>query len=190
MDDSVKLALAKWPNVPHCYGWLSLDRRGQWRLQGDPLRHAGLTAFIGRNYGHDGQGQWFFQNGPQRVYVHLDYLPWVLRLDGQGQLLTHTDAPVNDLRGAWLDEDGTLLLDCEHGPALLDDRDLTAFIDRIHGADGKPATESALLACVAGDPAGLVLYWNDRAIPVLPIRKEAVAQTFGIDCHPQAASVS
>ena len=30
MDDIVKQAMAKWPNVPHCYGWLGLDARGNW----------------------------------------------------------------------------------------------------------------------------------------------------------------
>ncbi|MEG1326098.1 MAG: DUF2946 family protein, partial [Janthinobacterium sp.] len=33
MDDLVKQALAKWPNVPHCYGWLGLDARGHWRMR-------------------------------------------------------------------------------------------------------------------------------------------------------------
>jgi hypothetical protein len=28
MDDIVKAALLKWPNVPHCTGWLALDGRG------------------------------------------------------------------------------------------------------------------------------------------------------------------
>ena len=32
MDDIVKQALAKWPNVPHCYGWLGLDARGNWYM--------------------------------------------------------------------------------------------------------------------------------------------------------------
>ena len=27
MDDIVKQAMAKWPNVPHCYGWLALAAR-------------------------------------------------------------------------------------------------------------------------------------------------------------------
>lgn len=90
MDDIVRQALAKWPNVPHCTGWLLLDRRGAWRLRddaaqaagelGSPIRHAALNAFIGRNYECDAQGQWFFQNGPQRVYVELAYTPWVVRL--------------------------------------------------------------------------------------------------------------
>jgi len=35
MDEIVKQALAKWPNVPHCTGWLLLDRRGQWRMRDD-----------------------------------------------------------------------------------------------------------------------------------------------------------
>ena len=28
MDDIVKAALKKWPNVPACYDWLALDARG------------------------------------------------------------------------------------------------------------------------------------------------------------------
>jgi hypothetical protein len=30
MDDIVKQAMAKWPNVPACHGWLGLDARGHW----------------------------------------------------------------------------------------------------------------------------------------------------------------
>jgi Protein of unknown function (DUF2946) len=90
MDDIVRQALAKWPNVPHCTGWLLLDRRGNWRMRdeavqreqglGTPIRHAALNAFIVRNYDVDESGQWYFQNGPQRVYVELEYAPWVVRL--------------------------------------------------------------------------------------------------------------
>ncbi|MFB0914815.1 MAG: DUF2946 family protein, partial [Burkholderiaceae bacterium] len=28
MDDLVKQAMAKWPNVPNCFGWLGLSARG------------------------------------------------------------------------------------------------------------------------------------------------------------------
>ena len=83
MDEIVKQALIKWPNVPHVHGWLGLDARGQWWLRdagvqaqgpfpqskGTLVEHEKLLAFIGRNYEADTQGQWFFQNGPQRVYV-------------------------------------------------------------------------------------------------------------------------
>jgi hypothetical protein len=33
MDDIVKAAMAKWPDVPDCYGWLALDARGNWRMR-------------------------------------------------------------------------------------------------------------------------------------------------------------
>ena len=33
MDDIVKAALAKWPNVPDCYGWLGFDARGNWYMR-------------------------------------------------------------------------------------------------------------------------------------------------------------
>ena len=62
MDEIVKAALAKWPNVPHCHGWLGLDARGQWymrddrtqaagpfpRSKGSLLQHDKLIAFIHR----------------------------------------------------------------------------------------------------------------------------------------------
>ena len=48
MDDIVKQAIAKWPNVPHCYGWLGLDARGDWYLRDDrtqaPARSRGPKA--------------------------------------------------------------------------------------------------------------------------------------------------
>lgn len=90
MDQAVLDALKKWPNVPACTGWLMLDRRGQWRMRdeacqasggsGDPIRHTALNAFIARNYAVDDEGRWFFQNGPQRVFVDLAYTPSVVRL--------------------------------------------------------------------------------------------------------------
>ena len=85
MDDIVLRGMAKWPNVPAVYGWLSLDRRGQWLLQGERISNPTVTAFIGRNYERDERGCWFFQNGPQRVFVQLDYAPLVLRVVDGGR---------------------------------------------------------------------------------------------------------
>ncbi len=48
--------------------------------KGSLLRHEKLIAFIERNYEHDAAGQWFFQNGPQRVYVELEITPLIWRL--------------------------------------------------------------------------------------------------------------
>ena len=44
MDDIVKQALAKWPNVPDCYGWLGLDARGLWYMRDDRAQAAGAFA--------------------------------------------------------------------------------------------------------------------------------------------------
>ncbi|KWF17557.1 DUF2946 family protein [Burkholderia pseudomultivorans] len=144
MDEIVRQALAKWPNVPHCTGWLLLDRRGEWRLRddaaqaagelGSPIRHAALNAFIGRNYECDALGQWFFQNGPQRVYVELAYTPWIVRLaerDGRLSLADHTGAPFEP-DAVWLDDaGGVLFADAGTPPrvAALHDHDLGLFAD-------------------------------------------------------------
>lgn len=65
-------AAVEWPKVPACYGWLSLDRRGCWRLKGHAISHPGLISFINSHYGADVSGNWVFQNGPQAVFVALD----------------------------------------------------------------------------------------------------------------------
>jgi len=124
MDAAVLRAIAKWPDVPNLYGWLSLSRRGEWRIRGDRVGHGGLVEFIARNYGRDPRGAWYFQNGPQRVYVRLAYTPMVYRLGATSPLRLddhigrHGIAP----RAAWLDDGGSLLLETDLGPGLLDDR--------------------------------------------------------------------
>ncbi len=127
MDELVQAALRKWPNVPDCHGWLALDGRGDWYLRDDQaqsagafqdrmawpaakgsrLEHAGLLAFIGRNYGCDTQGRCFFQNGPQRVFVELETTPWIWRIAPQGVVYAHTGVPAA-VQEAWLDEEGAL----------------------------------------------------------------------------------
>jgi hypothetical protein len=136
MDDIVKAALKKWPNVPHCRGWLGLDARGEWhmrddqaqaagpfpRVKGSHITHDKLREFIHRNYGHDDDGCWFFQNGPQRVYVELEAAPWVWRVEGAPakgfRITAHTGAPT-ELKALWLDEAGRLFLDTDLGFGLL-----------------------------------------------------------------------
>lgn len=123
MDDIVKQALAKWPNVPDCYGWLGLDARGRWFLRdlatqecgsfpsskGSLLQHEKLMAFIGRNYDVDGRGCWFFQNGPQRVYVELEVTPIVWHVEEDGSVRSHTGAPAQPER-CLVDEHGHVYL--------------------------------------------------------------------------------
>lgn len=137
MDDIVKQALAKWPNVPDCYGWLGLDARGRWYLRDDAVQAAGrftqsrgtllqhekLIDFIARNYEQDAQGQWFFQNGPQRVYVELECAPWVWRIEADFSLLTHTGAKAVAL-DCVQDEFGRIFLGSAIGAGLVHTLDM------------------------------------------------------------------
>jgi hypothetical protein len=129
MDDIVKAALKKWPKVPACHGWLALDARGQWYMRDERVQAAGpfpavkgsrithdkLREFIHRNYEADDKGQWYFQNGPQRVYVELEATPWVWRVrsraPGQApEVLSHTGRSAGEVQASLVDEAGRLYL--------------------------------------------------------------------------------
>jgi hypothetical protein len=140
MDEIVKAALKKWPSVPHCYGWLALDARGQWfmrddriqragpfpQVKGSVIRHDKLLEFIHRNYESDAHGCWHFQNGPQRVYVELEAAPLVWRVGWPGEQLrvaAHTGIEAA-VRSSWLDQHGRLFLDSERGFGLVHSQDM------------------------------------------------------------------
>ncbi|HEV7478182.1 MAG TPA: DUF2946 family protein, partial [Burkholderiales bacterium] len=92
MDEIVARSMAKWPNVPAVYGWLSLDRRGSWRIKAERISNVALREFIARNYQADERGCWYFQNGPQRVFVELAYTPLVVHYEDEA-LLDHCARP-------------------------------------------------------------------------------------------------
>ena len=127
MDEAVARSLAKWPNVPAVFGWLELDRRGNWRIKGERIGNAALREFIARNYAADERGRWYFQNGPQRVYVTLAYTPFVLHYEGE-LLFDQCAAPAEALE-TWLDDEGSVLIRARQGIGLLDDRDLARYAD-------------------------------------------------------------
>jgi len=127
MDEIVARSLAKWPNVPAVYGWLELDRRGNWLIKGERIGNQALREFIGRNYEADDRGRWFFQNGPQRVYVRPAYTPFVVHYD-EARLVDHFGRPFPPSR-VFQDDEGSVLIAGERGIALLDDRDLARFAE-------------------------------------------------------------
>jgi hypothetical protein len=143
MDDMVKAALRKWPNVPDCRGWLGLDARGDWYMRDDQVQAAGpfpqakgsrilhdkLRSFIWRNYEADAQGAWFFQNGPQRVYVLLEAAPWVWRLmpgctPGEPVRALDPLDEVLSVQAVWLDDAGRLFLQTPRGLGLVHSLDM------------------------------------------------------------------
>lgn len=46
MDDIVRQAMAKWPNVPNCFGWLALDRRATLLLASTSVRPIGRKRTV------------------------------------------------------------------------------------------------------------------------------------------------
>jgi len=131
MDDTVLRSMAKWPSVPDVYGWLALDRRGNWLIKGERIGNQALRDFIGRNYQPDARGCWYFQNGPQRVFAKLAYTPLVLRFEGEA-LIDHCSRPFLQLQ-AFVDDEGSVLIQGKNGVGLLDDRDLAGYADRTRG---------------------------------------------------------
>ena len=162
MDDIVKAAMAKWPNVPNCYGWLGLDARGNWYMRDDNaqaagpfcavsadpgrqlaskgslLKHDKLIDFIQRNYAADdsntsqAKGQWFFQNGPQRVYVELEATPFVWRVDGAPdfEVTAHT-GQVAITQRCIIDEHGRVYLETALGFGLVHTQDMLQAAEAI-----------------------------------------------------------
>lgn len=159
MDEIVKAALKKWPTVPHCYDWLALDARGQWFMRDERIRRAGafpqvkgslirhelLLQFIHRNYECDARGCWYFQNGPQRVYVTLEAAPWVWRLHagepGVAPVLqSHTGASAEPRAAdaVWLDEAGRLFVDTGIGFGLVHSLDMGMAADAVEQGCWQP----------------------------------------------------
>jgi hypothetical protein len=174
-------AIAKWPNVPACYDWLSLDRRGDWRLQGERVTHSGLIEFINRQYDCDESGCWFLQNGPQRVFVELAYTPWVFRREGNA-FVSHTGQAAGDIMAIYLDEEGSILLETELGIGLLDDRDLAQFLAGCHDSHARPASDSAFFSLMNGHPAPVS--WQN--LPIRPIVAVDVPKHFNFEPAPRS----
>jgi hypothetical protein len=199
MDEQVLRSLIKWPNVPHCFGWLALDRRGQWRMRdeyaqanqlpGNAIQHVALNEFISRNYAHDSLGRYFFQNGPQRVFVTLDASPWIARMipggDGANglQLMTQCGIPIHP-QGALSDEKGSIYITglftqslSDHANsnvytqteslsvALLHDHDLDLFSDQSKVEEDTCSFRGSW-------------QWNGKDLPIEPIHSSELAKRF------------
>ncbi len=187
MDEIVLRSILKWPDVPAVYGWLSLDRRGNWMIKTvagrfERIAHVAVREFICRNYASDSEGRWFFQNGPQRVFVALDYTPWVYRLDDAGQgLLAHTGAAPRALEAVFLDDSGALLLKTEIGIGVLLDRDLPAFLERLADVRGR-GLERLLEEVAGGAEAQAIL--QGKKVPIASISAAGVPRRFGFVARP------
>ena len=184
-DEDVLRAIAKWPDVPACYGWLQLDRRGHWLIKGARITHTRAVAFLNRNYAHDGDGAWFVQNGPQRAYCDLACTPWIYRLDGQNAIATHTGLTVRGLSEICVDEFGNVLLVSEHGVGLLDDRDIVQFTRMLSVPGDAQADPAERLASLSGNSRqNDVLRIENRDVAVRAVASANLAATFDFIAAP------
>jgi hypothetical protein len=160
MDEMVRAALKKWPKVPACTGWLALDARGDWYMRDDRIQargdfpavkgsrieHEKLREFIERNYEAAPDGQWFFQNGPQRVYVELEAAPHVWRLMAEPGTAPVVRSQAGGREAAvesvWLDEQGRLFLATDAGFGIVHTQDMEAAADAIEAGLWRPTTMS------------------------------------------------
>ncbi len=183
--------MLKWPNVPSVYGWLRLDRRGNWlvKMPSAPgiayryerIRNPALTDFIARNYARDGEGRYFFQNGPQRVFVTVEYTPYVYRLDDAGQgFVAHSGERVFGLNRMMLDENGAMLLECDPDVGVVLDRDLAKVIKAMRDS---VADEEALFAAVQGGEARRIRICG-QDLELAPVLSAEVSRRYGYVTHP------
>ena len=215
MDDLVKQALARWPDVPDCTGWLELDARGRWRIgeandgPRKPITHAPMLAFINRNYGSVGRS-WIFQNGPQRVFVELEYTPYVWRLHPRAadswELIAHTGASMTP-SSVWLDGEGRFLMQAR-SPAgepligVVHDHDTALVAELLRDADGDALDDDAMTrlasarvtddsSAAVADVSAISLHWTSNGaasqLPLQRIASERVAAQFGFEPRPSAA---
>lgn len=211
MDELVRQALSRWPDVPDCTGWLALDARGRWRIGEEkdgprlPITHAAMIAFIGRNYASAGRS-WIFQNGPQRVFVELEYTPFVWRLHpreaGTWELLGHTGAATTPT-SLWLDDEGRFLMQARSAVGepiigVLHDHDTVVVADLLRDEGGALLDDDVLSRMSGGDDADTVstieaalhLTMVDGVTIRLPLQRIAarqVATRFGFEPRPSQA---
>ena len=169
IDKSVQKAMAKWPDVPECFGWLSLNRRAEWSIKGEKIHHTNTQRFLQRNYNFDNLGRWFVQNGPQRVFVSLEYTPRLYGFSSHSGFYIHNEAKMPVLLDFFLDEYGNLLLSTSLGVGVVDDRDLSAASDLIEAVNDIP-TE---------------LSYRGKNYKIKPIAKALVPKHFGFVQNPR-----
>ena len=169
IDKSVQKAMAKWPEVPECFGWLNLNRRAEWSIKGEKIHHVKTQRFLQRNYNFDKLGRWFVQNGPQRAFVSLEYTPRLYGFSSHSGFYIHNEAKMPVLLDFFLDEYGNLLLSTALGVGVVDDRDLSAASDLIEAVNDIP-TE---------------LSYRGKNYKIKPIAKALVPKHFGFVQNPR-----
>jgi hypothetical protein len=156
------------------------------QLPGNVIQHAALNEFIGRNYAHDSLGRYFFQNGPQRVFITLDATPWIARMipsEGAYRLLTQCGTEMKP-HSALSDEKGNIYITGLISQSLSDQIDGTAFtkteslsVALLHDHDLDLFSEQSKVQEDACSFKGS-WQWGGKDLPIEPIHSEELSHRF------------
>jgi hypothetical protein len=156
------------------------------QLAGTVIQHTTLNEFISRNYACDSLGRYFFQNGPQRVFITLDTTPWIARIipsESGIQLLTQCGEEIQ-AQGALSDEKGNIYITGLITQSLSDQIDNTIFTRRVspsvallHDHDLGLFSEQSIVQEDACSFRGSWL-WDGRDLPIEPIRSIELSERF------------
>ena len=156
------------------------------KLPGQVITHLALNEFISRNYVCDHLGRYFFQNGPQRVFITLDATPWIARIipSAEGlQLITQCHSSIEP-SGALSDENGNIYIIGKVNQLLYRQENKGSFsqedcqtVALLHDHDLDHFSQIAKLreeACSYGGSWN----WQSKQLPLDPIRSEEIASRF------------
>lgn len=204
MDENVIAAMARWPNVPDVFGWLSLNAGGHWRLhtagdaletdtgtprEGVSISSSSINNFINRNYASDSKGRWYFQNGPQRVYVRLDVAPYVLHtVDARPDhpaFLTHNGVRADATTRWCLDDAGHVYADTGQGAGLVAGRDLEHILHGLATAGGDSLMDALQNVSFDGVSSIDVRWGEGASVPFHVCRFSQVPDLLGFVRYPR-----
>lgn len=155
-------------------------------MKGTPVTHPLLIDFINRHYRGDAAGRYYFQNGPQKVFVDLEGAPYILSFDAaQEQLRAHTGQGVAQVDAVSLLDDGGVALLSDLGPAEFDDRELIhleRFLRVPRGRDPVEALE--ILATQPGTDAGVRFAFSGREVALGYCTRFELGARFGFVSDP------
>lgn len=164
------------------------------KLPGQVIKHAALNEFIARNYACDELGRYFFQNGPQRVFISLDATPWIARTTptSSGLALINQCHQAIDPSGALSDESGNIYIVGNTNQMICsgNTKESSPFTKRdgqtvalLHDHDLDHFSQLAKLreeACSFGGS----WVWQGKQLPLDPIHSEELAARFHFIANP------
>jgi hypothetical protein len=156
------------------------------QLAGSVIQHLALNEFISRNYACDSLGRYFFQNGPQRVFITLDATPWIARItptESGLQLITQCAIEIKP-HGALSDEKGNIYITGLIPQSSSDQINTTAFtkieslsVALLHDHDLELFSEQSQVQEDACSFRGS-WQWNGRSLPIEPIHSAELGERF------------